>query len=78
MSIDKNGNGNNDTSVENDPEKRENIDLDDHPGLQKMNINPNPRANENISGSETTNDTGSNVDDRTDEVGSEITDGEAG
>ena len=44
----------------------------DQEEVKKMNINPNPRANENISGE----DAAENSD--TAGVGSEITDGEAG
>lgn len=51
-------------------------DIKDHPGMQKISKNPNPRANENL------NDTSPNMESKekgtTDEVGSEITDGEAG
>ncbi len=47
-------------------------DNKDHQELQKLNVNPNPRANENVKNTafeKETKETG---------VGSEITDGEAG
>ncbi len=40
--------------------------------VKKMNVNPNPRANENVTDADTGKTTG------TSGVGSEITDGEAG
>ncbi len=63
-------NNSNDTSRDNINQVEENEEQDQ--GLQKMNVNPNPRANENVKNipfEKETEKTG---------VGSEITDGEAG
>ncbi|MEJ7736043.1 MAG: hypothetical protein WKF97_01340 [Chitinophagaceae bacterium] len=78
MSIDRNEPDNKKNPAENSGENSQNIDLTDHPGLQKMNKNPNPRANENISDSDNNADASPESAERTDDVGSEITDGEAG
>lgn len=43
----------------------------ENPGTEKVSTNPNPRANENVPEKD-------KKDGNTDEVGSEITDGEAG
>ncbi len=62
-----NKNNSNDPSLKNNNQTEENIIKEEEP--QKMNVNPDPRANENVKDIPFKKERG---------VGSEITDGEAG